>query len=569
MKSILRYISIILLAFAVSANAAEGVSPIMRVGVIEAEIFLYDVSAGGILEYRDDWSKWVSRQASISNALMLVRAGYSPIVLPDAVRSRDLFRLKTKMRYHGGAFQGDFFAEGVYDGDPLMFSIGALDTLCDRFGVDAFFYTYGYEERFSPERQLILAAATGSIPPERTFAASMLVDRSGNILWYDQAMPAPDAMFESDSESVHFESLIAQSRGMEWRFRHQNLLWEDRNMEEYLDEILYKLATPDEQRRYNLRVRILRNNAVDAFAAPDGTIYICTGLLARVTSETQIAAVLAHELAHVVKRHTERNLLMMKEYARAEVLKALSAEAAKAEPKAKKKFTPMTRSAARSRRASAPASAAAPRAAARRPGSGYSSDMMFTSMTGALRAAVAGYRQELEEEADSVAQARMAAAGYPPLTENFRQFIGKIVDLDNLVGDWDDEIDRVDREVVNARLRHAVLYDAVVNHAAGRHIWTDLQLDRVLSIDECDPSALLIRGDMERLMSPRSTAWAEWYEKALRCDPGDIAVLRAMGFAYHAIGDKVRAREYLSRYSELAGDAPDIKMVREVLSQCE
>jgi len=527
----LRKFCIIIIAAALAqfATAAEGPVEMARIGVIEAEIFLYDVSAGGVLEYRDDWSSRASRQASIFNSLMLAKAGYSPIILPDAGRSRDLFRLKTKMRYHSAAFQSDFFSDNVNSEEIPMFSIGALDSICDRFGVDGFFFTYGYEEKFSAERRQILAAMDGPVPVERTFAASMMVDRSGRIYWYDQSTPTPGPPIESSSESVHIESLMAQSRGMEWRFRHQNLLWEDRNMEEYLDEILYKMATPEEQKRYNLRVRILRSNAVDAFAAPDGTIYVCTGLLARVASASQIAAILAHELGHVIKNHTAKNLLMLKEYARAEALGELSAG---------------------------------------RSASGYSSDIMFTSLSGALRLAVEGFRQDLEDEADSIAMARMAEAGYPPV-EDFRQFIRTIVGLDNLVGDANDEIDRVDREVLNARLKGIALYDAAVHHAAGRHIWTEIQLDRLLSIDECDPSALLIRGDMERLMSPRSTDWVKWYEKALACNPDDIAVLRAMGFAYHAVGDKANAGKYLRKYSELAGDAPDIKMVKEALSQCE
>jgi len=571
MRLIPCHFGVILLLALASFASAESIS-LTRIGVIEAEMFLYDVSAGGVFEYREDWSARASRQASISAALALMKIGYSPIILPDAGRSRQLSNLKTRMRYHGTAFQSDFFSSIGLDDEEQVFSLGPLDSACGRFGVDGFLYTYGYEEKFSPARRQVLLSTTGSMPQERAFVVSMLADRSGRILWYDQGVPEPVALTfgsESAAESVHTESLMAQARAMERRFRNQNLLWEDRDLEGYLDEILDKLVTPEEQRRYNLRVRIIRSNAFDAFAAPDGAIYVCIGLLARVANEAQLAAILAHELGHIVKNHTEKNLQMLKEAALDEVRGALKTQKAKAVPakSPRPKFTPMTRSKARPRSAASGTPAAStqePAPAPRRPSSGFSSDMMFRSMTGALRAAVDGYRQELENEADSVAKARMAAAGYPPI-ENFRQFIQEIADS-HYAGTTGDDIEK---GYFDIKLRSIALNAAVANHASGRHGWTEIQLDRLLSIDECDPSALLIRGDMERLMSPRSTAWAEWYEKALACDPNDLAVLRATGFAYHAIGNKAKARKYLSKYSELAGDAPDIEMAREALRQCE
>ncbi|MBF0171332.1 MAG: M48 family metalloprotease [Nitrospinae bacterium] len=44
-------------------------------------------------------------------------------------------------------------------------------------------------------------------------------------------------------------------------------------------------------------------NEVNAFAAPGGFIFVTSGLLAKVKSEEELAAVLAHEIAHVTLRH--------------------------------------------------------------------------------------------------------------------------------------------------------------------------------------------------------------------------------------------------------------------------
>src|SRR5207245_2160787 len=50
--------------------------------------------------------------------------------------------------------------------------------------------------------------------------------------------------------------------------------------------------------------RALRDPQPNAFALPNGSIYVSTGLLALVDNESQLAAVLAHELTHVLRRHS-------------------------------------------------------------------------------------------------------------------------------------------------------------------------------------------------------------------------------------------------------------------------
>lgn len=55
------------------------------------------------------------------------------------------------------------------------------------------------------------------------------------------------------------------------------------------------------------RFRLLNSDIVNAFALPDGSIYITRGLLQHLTGEDDaVAAVLAHEIGHVVLRHTAR-----------------------------------------------------------------------------------------------------------------------------------------------------------------------------------------------------------------------------------------------------------------------
>ena len=50
--------------------------------------------------------------------------------------------------------------------------------------------------------------------------------------------------------------------------------------------------------------KAIDHNSVNAFALPGGYIYITTGMLKELNSEAQLAAILAHETAHVTARHS-------------------------------------------------------------------------------------------------------------------------------------------------------------------------------------------------------------------------------------------------------------------------
>ncbi len=51
------------------------------------------------------------------------------------------------------------------------------------------------------------------------------------------------------------------------------------------------------------RFGILDTDAVNAFAAPGGVVLVTAGLLRQLSSEDELAAVLAHEIAHVAREH--------------------------------------------------------------------------------------------------------------------------------------------------------------------------------------------------------------------------------------------------------------------------
>lgn len=71
----------------------------------------------------------------------------------------------------------------------------------------------------------------------------------------------------------------------------------------YLEKIADKLLRKDKTSRSELRFYTLKSNSVNAFSTEQGIVFVTTGLISQVTSEAQIAYILAHEIAHYLEHH--------------------------------------------------------------------------------------------------------------------------------------------------------------------------------------------------------------------------------------------------------------------------
>jgi len=76
-----------------------------------------------------------------------------------------------------------------------------------------------------------------------------------------------------------------------------------------IEEIVGALAAPLPPPPYRFRVIVLDDRAVNALAAPGGYVVLFRGLLEQTRTAEELAGVLAHELQHILQRHTTRALL--------------------------------------------------------------------------------------------------------------------------------------------------------------------------------------------------------------------------------------------------------------------
>ncbi len=80
-------------------------------------------------------------------------------------------------------------------------------------------------------------------------------------------------------------------------------IYHDDKLEQTVARIVGRIVAGSEQPDRPYRITILNSPTVNAFALPGGSLYVTRGLLALANDSSEVAAVLAHEMAHVIANH--------------------------------------------------------------------------------------------------------------------------------------------------------------------------------------------------------------------------------------------------------------------------
>jgi len=121
--------------------------------------------------------------------------------------------------------------------------------------------------------------------------------------------------------------VLEQADLLDVRFERDGLVLADEPASAYLNRIGKSLIPQGlKLERVSWRFRALRDPQPNAFALPNGSIYVTTGLMTLIDNESQLAAILAHELTHVMRRHTYmQNRSMRKKFMTMNVMAAIGA----------------------------------------------------------------------------------------------------------------------------------------------------------------------------------------------------------------------------------------------------
>ena len=122
-----------------------------------------------------------------------------------------------------------------------------------------------------------------------------------------QGTNLPD--FGSPADSVITRSQEEQlGRGVVAQLRNAGAVMEDPLLTEYIQGIGARLAGHASDGQEDFDFFIVDDSAINAFALPGGYIGVNAGLLLTSETESELAGVLAHEVAHVTQRHIARSI---------------------------------------------------------------------------------------------------------------------------------------------------------------------------------------------------------------------------------------------------------------------
>jgi predicted Zn-dependent protease len=131
--------------------------------------------------------------------------------------------------------------------------------------------------------------------------ASLLLAGCGDIGRFQTASPAPSAI------TVKPKSTFVQSAATEKE--HERILssyggaYDDPKLEALIGKTVDRLVAASERPDQSYKVTILNSGAVNAFALPNGQLYVTRGLIALACDTSELSSVLSHEMAHVLARH--------------------------------------------------------------------------------------------------------------------------------------------------------------------------------------------------------------------------------------------------------------------------
>ena len=322
---------------------------------------------------------------------------------------------------------------------------------------------------------------------------------------------------------------------------------------DYLNQVGRRLIPPNlDVKVVSFRFKTIKNPLLNAFSFPHGVIYVHSGLLAKMDNEAQLATVLAHEIAHVTHRHTLQAFRNIK--GAAALMTTLQV-------------------------IGAPAGL---------PGAG----VVLLGAIGTM-AAVSGYSQGAEEEADREAFDLLVRAGYDP-AESPKLFDAIKKDLEERkieepfffgthprLQDRKESFSRLlnknppsepgekAAERFEEKILPLLLENAQLDLAMGRFAFAEDALERYLKRLDDRPEGHYWLGEVYRQRAKegdRESAEKQ-YLTALERDPSYAYSYKGLGLIYMKQGEKKKAREQFQIYLSLFPDPKDRGYIEQYLRE--
>ncbi|MBZ0251229.1 MAG: M48 family metalloprotease [Burkholderiales bacterium] len=125
----------------------------------------------------------------------------------------------------------------------------------------------------------------------------------GRILDFGRKAAEIAPKLQEATREYTVEEEVALGDGLASGFLGAVRLHQDERLQRYVNRVGRWLAMQSERADLPWTFGVIDSETINAFAMPGGTVIVSHGLVKRLTSESELAGVLAHEIAHVVMKH--------------------------------------------------------------------------------------------------------------------------------------------------------------------------------------------------------------------------------------------------------------------------
>ncbi len=146
------------------------------------------------------------------------------------------------------------------------------------------------------KRILIAAVLAVALPAYAQFDIGRALDFGKKALDTGKKLQEANREYSNEEE-------VALGEGITSGFLGAAPLHRGESLQRYVNRVGRWLALHTERPDLPWTFGVLDTDTINAFAMPGGTVLVSHGLVKRLQSESELAGVLAHEIAHVVKRH--------------------------------------------------------------------------------------------------------------------------------------------------------------------------------------------------------------------------------------------------------------------------
>jgi len=125
-----------------------------------------------------------------------------------------------------------------------------------------------------------------------------------------------EAYYYSTDKEVQMGQAIAKEVSKEYKEAQDPL------MQKRVEDIGKKIAAVSDRKEINYHFFVLDEDDINAVSLPGGYVYIFKGLIEKVSNDDELAGVIAHEVGHIVARHSIKRLQAMQGYSILRILVA-------------------------------------------------------------------------------------------------------------------------------------------------------------------------------------------------------------------------------------------------------